>query len=644
MNGSADVGPAWPTALQISIVLPPPLDELIEAEFNVAQLRDLARWMDVKLSGTSKAGYVRQIVTVIHERIAQSEKNGDLVLQGLNEEQQDFMRRVFTARDLQTLLPRKLLFAVWARRFERDGDRRLGEMLNGLRRRALIFPTSPMQYGLRDVFYRWLPFHPSAPVHSFEVELVRTPPPEPNAPVHFVNDFEEFLAVAMRSGVEVRPPLPAHPLAERTQWLRGWEHDVEDAQRVMNSRPGWTPDQQAGVVVPLAGPLTTASAATLEDQTGLPASRVELHTAVACAMQLLHAPPADATGPTCVRVNARRVEEWMVLRPEAKLRLAWLYFTQRVADPIDVRAAASVGDFLVQRAVGSREMTPGHVAAEWCALRRYMVRVLRGLPAGQWISWNDLRTQLFEFLPECAWTWTTLTDWWFADGGTRTRLQPTRRDDWMRSLGAVLASIVGDAFAGFGVVDVHKVDGQLRALRITEIGAWLLCETVCAPPQSLAGLRNEAAPIAWNKDAMTLYVQPAPERAEFIVLMRRIADRTAASFTYAVTPASIERALADGLTLDEVTRQFKRSGVPLPKNVAEQFRTASRRFGRVRVYQSLTVLELADELAARELEANTSLMRHVLYRISPRIFVLPEEVVDDLIEEIQAKGYTPRIL
>lgn len=642
MSGSVSSGAGWPTALPFRAPQLP-LAEVIEAEFNMAQLRELARWMDVKLTGTSKAGYIEQIVAALTARIALVEEDGDVILTGMSDEQQDFARRVFTARDAEMVLPRSLLAAVWARQFERDGDRRLGEMLNGLRRRALMFPTSPLLFGVRDVFYRWLPLGASAPVHSWNLDAVRTPPTEPATPVRFLDDFEEFLAVAMKSGVEVRAPLPAHPQAVRTNWLRGWEHDADDAQRVMNSRPGWVPDQQTGVVVPLAGPLTSKGAATLEDQTGVPAGRVALHMAVACALQLLDAPPADASGPVHVRVNPRRVEEWLVQQPEQKLRRAWRAFTESAADPLEVRAAAATEGLLVQRAVGARELTPRHLAAEWCALRRYAARVLRGLPVGRWISWHELRAQLFEFLPECAWALTNASDWWFAAADTRARLQPARRDDWLRSLGAVLAGIVGDAFAGFGVVDVHRTDGQLRMLRVTEIGAWLLCAANRPAPESLAGQRSEAAPIVWNKDAMTMYVQPAPERAEFIALMRRIADRAPASFTYAVTPASIERALADGMTLEDVARRFKRAGVAFPRIVAEQFRTASRRFGRVRVYQSLTVLELADELAARELAANTSLMRRVLYRISPHAFVLPEDAVDDLIEEMQAKGYTPRI-
>jgi len=630
----------WPTAMSFrapQMVL----NEVVEAEFNATQLRDLARWIDVKLTGASKIGYIEQIVAALNARLA---AGGEAVFAGLSAEQQDFARRVFTARDVEAVLPRSLLSAVWARQFDRDGDRRLGEMLSGLRRRALIFPTSSLQYGLRDVFYRWLPFSADVPVHPFRIEAPRPLPPEPAAPrASFLDDFDGFLEAVMRSGLEVRAALPAHAQAARTIWLRGWEHDADDAQRVMNSRPGWVPDPQTGLGVVLAGPLSAQEMTKLEDQTGLPASRLAMHMAVACALQLLEGPPPDGGTPWRAAASARRVEEWLVLQPEQKLRRAWRTLTESVFDPLEVRAAAAASGFVLQRAIGARELTPRHLAAEWCALRRYMARVLRGVPARSWIAWDDLRARLFEFLPECAWAMSDMSDWWFAQPDSRARYQATRREDWMRSLGVVLEHIVGDSFADFGAVDVHSVDGRLVALRVTELGAWLFGESAAAAPESLTGMRTDAAPIVWNKDALTLYVQPAPDRAEFIALMRRIADRGDASFTYAVTPVSIERALADGLTLDEVARRFKRAGVPLPKAVSEQFRTASRRFGRVRVYQALTVLELVDEMAARELAANTSLMKHVLYRISPHAFVLPDEVVDDLIEEMQAKGYTPRI-
>jgi hypothetical protein len=55
------------------------------------------------------------------------------------------------------------------------------------------------------------------------------------------------------------------------------------------------------------------------------------------------------------------------------------------------------------------------------------------------------------------------------------------------------------------------------------------------------------------------------------------------------------------------------------------------------------VLELADDFAARELAASTSLLQKVIYQLSPRAFVLPDDAVDALIQEMQAKGYTPRV-
>ncbi|GIV85653.1 MAG: hypothetical protein KatS3mg052_2660 [Candidatus Roseilinea sp.] len=61
------------------------------------------------------------------------------------------------------------------------------------------------------------------------------------------------------------------------------------------------------------------------------------------------------------------------------------------------------------------------------------------------------------------------------------------------------------------------------------------------------------------------------------------------------------------------------------------------------MYQSLTVLELADDFAARELAASTSLMQHVVYQLSPRTFILNAEGLDTLIGELLKKGYTPRV-
>lgn len=646
--------PAWPVAAQFRTSALP-LGEIIDAEFNAAQLRELAKWLDVKLKGNSKIGFTEQVVEALNARVTRMMAAPEAALEGLTSEQQDFVRRMLTARDHELPVSRSVAFAVWARQFERDGERKLVEMFDALRRRALLFPTSPLQYGMRDVYYRWLPLGPNVPVHPFKLDPVKSKPAESSrnsasaASSRFLDDFESFLSAILKSGVGAREPLAPHAQSARFAWLRDWEHDAEDAERVLNSRPGWVPDPQTGVIVPMPSAFTPDAGAKLENQTGLPQGQLEFQFALACVMQMVEAPskPNGAKPGANMRVRASGVEEWLVMTPEQKLRRAWKAWTEEIMAPLEARAAALAArpadGFVVQRAIGARDLTPGILAAEWCALRRYVGRVLRGLPTNTWFSWDDLRGRLFEFLPECVWTIAGRTDWWFAQAGSRARLQATRRDDWNQTLGAVIEHVIADGMRWFGAVDAVIEDNRLQAFRITDIGAWLISADDNAVPEALSGSRTAAEPITWSKEGNVLYAQPAPDRADFIALVRRISERGEGSFMYAVTPASIEKALGEGITLEEVTRRFKRAGVSLPKSVAEQFKMAAKRFGRVRVYQALTVLELADELAARELAANTSLLKHVIYQLSPRAFVIPDDEVDGLVEEMQSKGYTPRI-
>ena len=53
-------------------------------------------------------------------------------------------------------------------------------------------------------------------------------------------------------------------------------------------------------------------------------------------------------------------------------------------------------------------------------------------------------------------------------------------------------------------------------------------------------------------------------------------------------------------------------------------------------------VELGDEVALRELEASTRLSQHIVARLSPRLVVVPDEAVEELLREFTAKGYTPK--
>lgn len=640
------------------------LSPVIEAEFSGTQLRELARWLGVTPKGNSRVGLVEQVVAALNERIARVAESPDVLLESLNEEQQDFARRLLTARDPEVPIARNTAADLWAQPAERssdyrfDADRRLTELIESLRRRALLFPTrAPFPVGSRDVYYQWLPLNGArVPVMRWPIHAEATARETESRTVpiaNFLEHFEAFLNAVTRSGVALRAPLPPHKQATRLVWLRDWEHDADEAERVLRSRPNWAPDPHTGVSVPLLSPLTSESSATLENQTGLTAPQIEFLFAIACALQLIEAPDPGArtaqVGDGALRVRTRNsaIEEWLVLADPHKLRRTWTAWSEQIMAGLEVRSAMNdlkpEQRFCVMRAIGARHLTPGLLAAEWCALRRYVVRVLRGLPLDRWIAWDELQTKLFEFHPECVWTFATKTDWWFAFAASGARVNLRQPDEWRVTAGAILEHIIRDSLAWFGAVEVRLTPaGRLDAFRITSVGEWLIEGRQDALPDAAAPKSRAVEPIKWL-DERTLRLPPAPDRAPLVGVVRQCAERGDAPFTYIFTAASIERALSEGLSFADVAAQFKRAKAPLSRTVSDQFKLIARRHGRVRVYQSLTVLELADDFAAKELAASTRLMQHVVYQLSPRAFILCEDGLDALIEELQAKGYTPRV-
>lgn len=80
----------------------------------------------------------------------------------------------------------------------------------------------------------------------------------------------------------------------------------------------------------------------------------------------------------------------------------------------------------------------------------------------------------------------------------------------------------------------------------------------------------------------------------------------------------------------------------MPAALQDILRQWWTRYGQVRLYDGFGLLELRDEVSLRELEAATSLSQHIVARLSPRMVLVPDEVVDELLREFAAKGYAPK--
>jgi hypothetical protein len=641
----------WPTAEPIT---PPPLDLLsaLETGFSPAQLRELARWLGEVPKGNTRVGLAKQIAPALQARIARTEQTPEALLEGLTEEQQALARRLLTACDHRLPFARSLAAALWrsaperAARPQLDALRHVSEIAEGLHRRALLFPTAPSLYHdlNRDVYYRWLPLGDARPpVMQWRALLAKDAGDVPASRPSFIESFEAFLQAVSANSVTLHEALPPHPKASQLPWLSRWEHDAEEAERVLRSRVNWVPDPSTGIGVPLRSALSPASLFALENCTGFSAPQLEFFFAIACALQLIE-PPSNPSMPLSVRSQA--LEEWLMSTPAQKLRRAWWAWSERIMAGLEAHSAAANANpaFRVMRAIGGRTFTPAVLAAEWCALRRYVLRVLRGLPANQWIDWPSLSAQLFEFHPECLWQVATPAHWWLAWSSNNVRLRLSQAEEWQASVGRIIAHIIRDSLAWFGAVEVRTArDGQLDAFRITRLGIWLLEGQSDALPAEALPKPRAVERVRWL-DERTLRVPPGPERAELIALLRRTALNNGTPFSYAFTPESVERGLTAGVSLEELDAQLRRHDVRLTPAVAHLFSTLASRLGRVRVYPALAVLELADPIAAQELMASTDLKAHVLYQVSPCAFILRQEDLEALIAQIQQKGYMPRVI
>jgi hypothetical protein len=64
----------------------------------------------------------------------------------------------------------------------------------------------------------------------------------------------------------------------------------------------------------------------------------------------------------------------------------------------------------------------------------------------------------------------------------------------------------------------------------------------------------------------------------------------------------------------------------------------------VTIHENVVLIECEDDLAMEELAGAVDLEACVVRRLSPRAVIVDPETADALVQRMQRKGYTPRIL
>lgn len=122
-------------------------------------------------------------------------------------------------------------------------------------------------------------------------------------------------------------------------------------------------------------------------------------------------------------------------------------------------------------------------------------------------------------------------------------------------------------------------------------------------------------------------------------------ERNANSTKLKLSSATYRRTLHEGGDAAAVAQAFADAGAPLPVWVQEKLQTWQSRVGRYQLYDTVTVVELGEDVLSEELRAIIGPLNVTFYQPTPRcIILLSSEDAPDLIMELRRRGYTPRVL
>lgn len=327
-------------------------------------------------------------------------------------------------------------------------------------------------------------------------------------------------------------------------------------------------------------------------------------------------------------------------------------------------------------------MRLGELETENSEARQAVVRLLAQAPLNQWMNFAAFARFMYKlnpfFLQKRQHTFAS-PHWWLEQEKGQV-LRPTQPTDWMRAEGRYLARLIQGPLYWWGIADVALSEsGNLLAFRLTATADWLLHGN---PPQEQANAQYAqegsdaalpsvllASPIIVTTEQGMLLVPCDVAAWPLIHLLEDFAEPASVLYgllRYRLSPKYLSQALSRGqqpAALFTLLRRIVagqntahggnkdgRDGMEQAEQgdslsqLLTQLERWTANYGRVRLYTDATLLEVADAMVMRELNATTSLKEQVVQAINPippMQLLLKKRGAEQLTEELKRRGQTP---
>ena len=425
------------------------------------------------------------------------------------------------------------------------------------------------------------------------------------------------------------------------QWpqLANWEHLAQEVQDLQRQRRTPYNLYNVSLTVPAAPyHLRSADRSALREQTTRSDEETEFYYAVLESLGALSARPSDEV--TCRQETFQRL---LSLAPSVQMHVilnAWIDLGQwsemdllmRTSDELCIRRNLMYSGFSLR-----------DLYLEWRAGRRTVLRFLSTLPEGQWVSADGFLRAIFEVNPDLLHANTSTGVWWIQS--TKTKKQfGTTFEDWRDSVGRFILAVVQGPLAWLGAVGLGYQGDKLTALKVTPVGSFALQRRqviVETDPQPVA---QGAVTLRDDLSAELVPGRTPTQLHDLLHAIGQLEETTPEKFVYRITADGVLLALENGQTIERLLARIGNwCEAEIPETWHQRMATWSQNYGKLHVYDDITLIELADDYALQELLSNTSLQEHVIYEFSPRLVAIRPENVEALLQEMEKRGYTPHV-
>lgn len=612
-------------------------------QVKLQDLRRMAKQRGWKVKGTRKADVVRQI----SERIVEP---GDVLAATLNldEEHRRVLRALVLLGENDKTRPEELErvagawgdlesyknAATYSRHLSEKGLVMLGKIFGTYSSQSDFIPPAiaralpPMLKGVIPAA-----LHPQSSAGE-----VRLADPRP-----FVRAANQVVMLLEQSPSPLRPPMPRPRMTKFHRGLRGWDYEPAELAQAKSSGKLGARDLTL-TVPPPARSLPNEAIGRLSPVVGGEA-RLEFIYSLLVAAGVFQPGSPVTIWP--------EVKEQFLRRDELGQRaiLARVYFAMQNWSAL--WELLRDDNLQLERLPSHQYLKPQDLRAHLAHFRRVVLRALASLPDGQWIVMADLFRLMRVVWPrfdqsvwQTYWGHSVTPSWFLVSTGNEQPLRPLDADDWGLAQGRFIRQIIAGPLHWLGLADLCLDDGLLVAARFHGLADlyWDRVETPDAP--STVAARATPAAEAVTTDRYTISVAPSEIPAQAHNLLNHIANleaATAGRFVYRLDSQTTYVSFEAGLALSEIFADWERLlPIPMPEAIHDQLAAWWDAYGRVRIYEHLTVIEFSDDYALTEMKAVTALEEFLIAEISPRLVIVRQEAVDPLITSLEKAGYTPK--